>query len=608
MTQQFTIKNFARGVKLTVNHVYTPASGMKNTLQSAAIEGQPTMAPFKMNWCFSPQSMAYSYDGDAFPEAERARMCLPMIFPPPQTTFDAATQAYDFAPVIKEMSISFDQRANPYGISDEWIVWPTRIPAGPVVPLPGMLVDIPYNTVTNKSGLSRYDTTIKLIQKVPTCFDVGGNSVPFIEILTLELPGEALFGTTDFNPFVIDGLNQYLNPYAVYYWTVQTLGLYEFGSANLAMPNFNLVCSFEAPLTPRDSVAGLNPSPSVVDPYVQNIPTKHQGLPQHGTMTFPATPAAGAVITGDDVQSVITDLEAPILDKLRAGYGRDPGSESDTFPWEQLANDAGYQVINVPMFANWWNVVGHYIDFDPANLPAGAGFPYVTAPGVNHGPICDQRIISIPTGFVVHHVVVCQNTYPYGTNTPGLLVSPGSQVPTGNTFLQKVGVGLYNGNRSDELTFAQVAYLEWTPANQATWLIDKLQINPNSISYNTNYILMNAPISWAVQRLGKSYTDTGAPYFIGAGNSTTQDRTLTANLPFAFGGNNWTTPGTFGMENLLVVRWSMEDSAVAGLGANSGKVLTGWGGHQVIIIGKQSTVGSDTNGKVVSSNPVVGTW
>ena len=80
-------------------------------------------------------------------------------------------------------------------------------------------------------------------------------------------------------------------------------------------------------------------------------------------------------------------------------------------------------------------------------------------------------------------------------------------------------------------------------------------------------------------------------------------------MPVNFGGATNSTPGTKGGENLLLVRWSMEDAAGLGnTGAKKDEVLCGPGGHQVILIGRQSVVGSDTSGKVVASNPATGTW
>lgn len=833
---QFKVKSFPRGVKLARQYVWEPAFALQAALEAAQVQGQPTMAPFTMSWTWTPDSETYGsnrYDLDANGVAWRApnqyaQVPLPMIFPPPQPQFDAETKRYTSAPRLTELSLSMDQRANPHGVTDSWTVWPPADPPRPTAPMPGMLANV---------DLSRYDTRLTLIQKVPTCFGVGGNDTDYQEVLTLDLPGSALFGAAALNPYVIDGLSRFLNPYGVYYWLVSTPGLaglaspttkqesalivtgtpaggdkrtyttkltlvlspvsgdqftivtsggpsytflypsgivlytvqtivdgllalsaadpvwdftdggnghgpglgyiiatyktvgavtdtistslsdpadgtfvtypvvnpgtnantlkvtdgphaytyviqtgdtlaqataqlaaainnhdgytatadgnvitvanaagvqfvftdkssntahagspcyifFEIAYPLLAMPNLTLVCTFDTPLEPRDYCAGTPgsvPDPVTSRPYVQNIPVKHLGQPRTGTMLLPTEPLAGTLITGDDVQSLVTTLEQPALDQLRAGYGRDPGNEADAFPWEQLANDAAYQVINVQMFPNWWDVRSESIN-PTADLPNGVGFPYLT-PDIGAipftDPVVDQRIIRVPVGFVVHHVIVAQNTFPYGDN----LVFPqgGSGIGEWGLFdsaaiLQKVGVAMYSGLRADDQQFQQVAYLEWTGASVASgadrkYLIDQLKLD----QVNTNYVLLNAPLVWPTNfNGGASYggvaVGTGFPVWLGAGNSTTAARSQCGQMPHNFGAGATQAPPTAGGENLLLVRWSIESTSVGGLGAAGSQVLTGPAGHQIIIIGKQSTVGSDTSGQVVSANPVVGVW
>lgn len=820
---QFSVKAFARGVKLTTQHVWTPAQQIQTAAQDAQVQGQEVLAPFQMAWTFTPQSETFGSVG--------AAVLLPMAFPPPQQEFDTTTRTYAAAPQLVELSIAFDQRANPGGIVDEWQCWPFNTQrafykAGDSTetafyPQPGQIAEV---------DLSRYDTVLKLLQKVPTALDTNGDSDVFQEILTLDLPGSALFGTAQFNPYVIDGLSVYMNPYGMYYWSMETPGLaaltgptvtqksallvtgvpsgaypriydlylylsaapgigdtytinstgggpYTYiasltdkrqdiidgllalaaadtvwtftdatvtrgsaglghilathivpgGSADvittaasavtatftttldeagaagnilsvvddltpthtytyallptdtlytaaaglaaainlqdgylatsvgavvqvenaagvsfaftqgtndndndntkpcfvwfslarplLAMPNMTLAAMFKSPLAPRDYSQSANPSTS--SPYVQNIPTKHLGKPSTGTMYLPAPPAADAIMTGDDWQDVVTALEAPLLNGLRSGYGRDPGSEADVFPWEQLANDAGYQVINVQMFPNWWDVRRKSIDpvaagantWQPGEggYPYGVGFPYLPGAPPYVDPVCDQRILRVPTGFVLHHVLVCQNNFPHGSNRIWDQGTTAGELFSGT---MKVGVALYNGLRADDLSTQQVAYLEWTDATAADYIVDELKLN----STDVNYRVLNCPLVATVNTngthsYGGTLVGTGKPVWMGPGNSTTQGRTPIANMPVNFGGVTNSTPGTKGGENLLLVRWSIEDAAGLGdTGAKGDEVLCGPGGHQVILIGRQSVVGSDTSGKVVASNPATGTW
>ena len=810
MSNQFNVKSFARGIKLQTQHVWTPAKTMQTALQGTEIEAGFT-APFRMSWTFTPDSETFGLDPKAknpdnsvkSPQ-QLPQVCFPMVFPPPQGEFDAVGKTYKAAPQLAEITLSFDQRANPYGISDQWQVYPPTVPERPVDPQAGLLT---------ACDLSRYDTKLTLIEKVPTIFDTDGNSETYQEILSLSIPGVSLFGDAQLNPYVIEGLTTYLNPYAVYYWTMQVPGLaslntdsavqtsaltitgtptgafpdvytstlhltgntglgdtytitttgggpyiyssyitdtsadiisgllllaandsiwtFKVGSnpaslvathknpgtttdtvsssmsngaigtfttvhthtgtvgntvgvfdgttnyvyqilqsdtlemcatglaaviqgqngytatatgnvvtvmngpgvtfkftdvsanfvsghtftfftltqALLAMPNLNLGCQFKYPLGPRDYSASNDPA---VNPYVQNIPLKHKGQPQHGVMTLLAQPAGDTLITGDDVQQVVTDLEAPILNKLKAGYGNIPAQEGDTFPWEQLQNDTGYQVITVPMFPNWFDVRAGSVN--PLNVgayptlqrPHGVGFPYcVGTPPYTKS--CDQRIISVPTGFVVHHVIVCQNTFPYPDNR---IFNQGTAWGTPFLGTTKVGVALYNGLRGDDQNFQQIAYIDYNNSNYQTYLIDQLKLD----GQHTNYLMLNAPLVWHTSNNGDSSyggnaVSTGKPFWMGAGNSTTQARTPTAVLPLNFGGGSFPpqTTLTTGGENLLIVRWSIE--AAGGLGSLSDStVLCGPAGHQVILIGKQSTVGADTSGIINSSNPSTGVW
>jgi hypothetical protein len=295
----------------------------------------------------------------------------------------------------------------------------------------------------------------------------------------------------------------------------------------------------------------------------------------------------------------VTTLEQPLLDGLKSGYGRDPGIEGDVFPWEQLAKDAGYQVINVQLW-DWWDVRRRSI-LPTATRPQGVGFPYVDAEP--NGPIVDQRIIRVPEGFVLHYVFACQNSFPYPDNR---VFSQGSTWGTPFAGTTKVGVALYSGVRSDNQAYTQAAYVEWT-AGGSTYLVDTLKLD----GQHTNWRVYACPIVWNDNvPAGAGYNNgvmkNGKPLWMGAGNSTTAQRTQVAPMPANFGGASWQNPPTGGGENALVIRWSMEDAG--GIGAASDEVLAGPGGHQVILIGKQSVVGSDTDGKPVSSNPQTGTW
>lgn len=600
---QFVVKSFARGVKLTTQHVWTPAQTMATALGNANVQGQVVTAPFKQNWNFSPMAAAYSgEDANAVPVPIVPKIVLPMIFPPPQDQFNVVTKTYTNSPVLTEMSIGLDQRANPYGITD----YSTGLHQTPDAAAA-------HEGLLTAADLTRYDMTLTLIEKTPTIFDVAGDSGSFLEVLVLEFPGEALFGSAQFNPYVIDGLSVNMNPYKSYYWAMHVKQLPTTATvatvADLAMPSFTLVCTFGYPLETRDFADSVDPTSAN---YVQNIPTKHLGKKQTKAFTL-TPPVAGNPITGDDVQDAVHSLEAPILDKLRAGYGNIVGQEADVFPWEQLAKDTGYQIINVPMFANWWDARSSDLYVSAVPPLAGCGFPYLGATVPFIDPVVDQRVLSIPTGFVVHHIIACQNTYPYPSAVhAGWGTTYGDQNlydPNTDYTLCKVGVAMFTGLRGDNQQYQQVGYLAWDNATLAAHQIDRLKLD----NEHTNMITLNVPLVWDADREGFSYTSSGKPVFLGGGNTTTAARTPIANAPFAFGGTTFDPPKTAGGESLLVVRWSMQNPNNLGPGLAGGLsdqfspiVRAGWGGHQIIIIGKQSTLGQDSND--ASGNGTTGQW
>lgn len=571
MAKQFSQKGFARGTRLTTQHLYDPLTTVQTALQASTVaqitEGR---APFRWTWNI-PRIESRAMELQAGPGIPGACIQLPFAMPPYQEDFSYTThQTPVDSPIITDLSISFDQKAEAYGIADSH---------------DGLT---PNGGESSQCDMSRYTIHLKLFERVPIVFQPIGSAdtAKYQEIYSVVIPGLEAFGNkfASQNPLQINDLHLVVNPLRTYCWSISVPGLYTLDPAvkdRLAMPNFVLSAKGLYPLHARDQDAAANPAL----PLVQNIPLKHKGVHQTSTISLPI-PAANALITGDtDIQTPFRTFDQILLDKLRSGYGSSAGGnqirglESDTYPHEQMAKDAAYSVICVPMWTGFEDV--RAVDIGATNL---VGFPYLGGGGTPYLlPTEDRRVIRIPAGFVVHHCIAMWNTTSYPSTHTG---HAGFGVfPVSTHFVQKIGVAICNGLRGDDYQYQQVAYLEFTGANYTNYRIDEFALN----GANANWVMQAMPIvAQNNPATTRSYYDTGAPFYLGGGNSSTQPRQVCGQMPVAFGGGAWHLPSTRGGETFLEVRWSLRDDT-DGLDdpAIPNRIVLGSGGNFVYLIGKQ---------------------
>lgn len=571
---QFTPKRFSRGVRATVQHVYDPLSDIATAAASAATLIKNTAedlgtSTVVWNIPYLRQWQATAATADGMPDAY-----LPFLMPPFQQQFNRDTLAPpDYQVVLRDLSVSIDQRAEALGITSP---------------------DSTAEGLLTACDMTRYTVTIKLFERTP--YSLSAKATPDLsskmEVLSLEVPGAEVFGN-EFtgSPFLQENLNITIKPFKVYFWEVYCPGLPPVNvltSEELALVSFTLRGTFTSPLTLRDDITDFDP----VVPGIQNIPTKHNGAKTPTTIPV-STPAANAIITGTDLQTAFHEFDEPLRRGLPSGYGTGAGAlanqmqAADAPPTELLLNDACYHMIVVPMWSGQQQggVKASQIGVN-AVLPY-MNFPLAGPPYTN--PCIDTRMIPVPDNFVLHHAFVVWNNYWPNTvlaNNGKLATAGGAPDPN---YIQKVGIALNTGGRADNYRYQQVAYFEW-PGNLATYVDYYSSPFTGTATLTDRFAIMQIPLVWPdVTWDANSYEPSGQPFFMGTANTTTADRSQTGTMPGAFGGGVLDTPLTEGQERHLEIRWTKERN-FGGTGLEGGDVdstRVGWNGEWVILCGKK---------------------
>lgn len=533
---QFTKKSMARGVVLTTQHVQTPADAVASAMSIAMVDGNlpamPWRMAFNLPWVDSSM-MEYQTGSDQM----KSCIMMPFLMPPLQEDFDSTSwQQPVNQPTLKEISFAFDQRAEPYGITDRY-------------PSDG------YLTATD---MDRYTITFEILERMPTI--LGGNETDFRSVYKTTIPGEEVFGNqfARQNPYVINEMNLPLNPYRTYIIRLVAHGLYSTGvtTERLAMPSLHITLLGDFPMVNRDA-------------FTANAPTKTDLLPQTSTVTIP-TLVPNTLIDGtSDLQAMFAVFDNLLEDRLQSGIS----DESELAVAEQMDKDASYSVIAVPM----WGSTGQVRCSNASTV----GLPYISGVAPELDPTCDRRVIPVPQGFTVHQILVVQNLVSYPCPLTAGFAGFGFDGGA-NTLYHKVGVALQAAN--DHYAQQQVGYLEWTRA-AINHQVDFFRLNGQDHSFRIHNMPLVAPVGTGNVQ---SFTLTGNPIYMGSSNSTTDTRNTIGQMPEVFGGGGLVNPLTNGVENLLEVRWVIEDT-VAGLAnpATPNNTLVGSGGHWVYIIGKQ---------------------
>lgn len=685
MSDQFVVRDFARGVKLTLQHFYQPIQVMAGELERGGVAKlRESMVPSRSTYSFpSIQADAMQQDGDY------TQMFAPFAMPPPQQLFYDNQFVYPKSPLLDEISFSWDQRAEAKGVTSLWgnqqttELWDVTVAgtlAGPGTPvagdiavmtltalyavpnttiytyvvLPGdtktviatklamlALADVNYfvtsvgptvhclarvpglwtggsvtasytlfnpgaldpcsisatlvtpgtTTGTQPEGLmtdadmARYSVVLSLYERVPTCFGGDGTNT---QVLKLEIPGYVAFGNPFYrqNPIQINELNVTINPMRVYYWGIKVRGLMK--GASVVAPMKALLAMPSVVLSARTLYPAVGQDFNASGRTVQNIPLKHNGLQNQGVIPI-VLPATNSVIQGDtDIQHTISQVEKPLLDGLASGLGRwgEVGQEGDEPPWNQIFPDTGMTCIAVNLFAGWEDLRSADIR-DSTAFPHGSGLPYLTDASPYKVPTADRRILRVPEGFVLHHVLAGWNlTSPKNDPAMKLRVFHDNNgvIPSDPNLINQVGVGLVTGWNADTYAYQQVAYARWAADGFSSIQVDRLD-NEGLM----NMAVLHVPLVASTADDVDSYYITGSPVWMGQGNSTTHQRSLIGQMPWLYGGGAEDVPATNGAEQLLEVRWTIQNE-VNGLGAvtfpnHADDVIIGQGGHWVLLIG-----------------------
>lgn len=220
MAKQFPVKRFARGVKLTTQHVSDPLTSIKTEAGEANLQDTVEhTARTKVSWV-----MPYAGPGTADKTTNISTFMWPFTAPPFQQLFNWQDQNSDtlvdpqYQLTISEISLSIDQRAEPQAIAGYGAV--------------GLNVgDIAFDV-----DMSRYSMTLRLLERQPSLisFDIE----KYEEIGKWEIDGVNAYGVQQSaaggtagkgvprgNPLVIPDQNLAIRPWNTYFWELTCAGL-----------------------------------------------------------------------------------------------------------------------------------------------------------------------------------------------------------------------------------------------------------------------------------------------------------------------------------------------------------------------------------------------
>ena len=324
------------------------------------------------------------------------------------------------------------------------------------------------------------------------------------EVMSLDIPPEAFTG--GLNPYAVDGLNKAFDPYKTYVLALHAPKLHDgrlIGASDpdkppavdisgvsyrhnehLALVSVWFCLRFKMERVTRDLHTGTVGSTT---PTVQNFPSA--AATRTGPTITITHPTEGDPITADGAKGISTNLQAlddVVRGKLRGGY---QDISAAAYPTQTVKYDAGYEIIAVPLMQGFPNN-RLAVAQDWHNLPYTAD----GGSGVADSPYIDRRIIPIPSGFTLHHVVALLNftsdkvlaaapstttvrppltDYSSASQASYKAVYAKATIPrnaagaAGGRFLYQIGVGLVTGEQSDDFAYQQLAYVSYDPSLEA---------------------------------------------------------------------------------------------------------------------------------------------
>lgn len=297
MSNQFSAKRFARGVKLTVEHQSDPLEDIKAAAATASVESTA-----EANGC-CVSSWQFAWIGPGAVESEFGAVYAPFTLPPFQQLFDRATlRDPQYQVRLADLCLSVDQRAEPLAV-----VGPhSTSQAGDLT----------------AADMSRLDVTLRLLERQPSL--LTGETLLTREVLRFDLPGVEVFGSGSngtniirSNPFLARDLNVSLKPFGVYIWELTCPGLYSLDGGTIDVWNCTVGGAFVPGDTARLSIGATNYDYLVVfGDTATTIATAIAALAVSDP--FYEVTSAGAVVT---LRSRRVSLLAAVASLFLAGAG-----------------------------------------------------------------------------------------------------------------------------------------------------------------------------------------------------------------------------------------------------------------------------------------------
>ena len=571
-----TTKRLARGVRMLSDHVVGQLSSLLQEPQLGQITTENLEADkgtFRINLHVP---VAKGQDPTSAGGPEHLPIWVPFTLPPTQDYFKSPPSAGEMPDingnypraVLTEIGFSFDQRSEAAAITRDY---PLAVPPA----LEGVLDYEQLGRMGIKVSL--YTKNMEFWSAPAAAFATQNVDS---RVLTFDLPALSFTSTSlRLNPVVQPNLSVPIDPLRTYILEVDCPGLTDKDAIPLQIDSIMISLKFRQGLMHRDMNLG-----ATID--VQNIPTSHQGVQptSPASISLPTTASepirAGAGGTGTGIQTAFETVDGFFRRLLRGGYNDRSGMTAT----EQIAQDASYEVIAVPLFGNAGDVYNGLAASAPVlNGITPAEMPY--SPNTT-GVLYDMRRIPLRYPFVLHHVIAAVNWSPNAKDTA-------ITVPVDPNFINEVGVGMGTGHYSEINGWDSLAYNTWTPVNKPLYRIDQANANSGSNQVNLGFELMEIPLvgSAANGTLGTGYSAAGIngkPVFIGSSSSPNAAREQLAD-----GVNGAVLAGRLleGKEQWIEVRWKMKDLVNKfGVGAGSWKstdILVGNGGNWVFLIGKK---------------------
>lgn len=657
-----TRKGITRGVELTPEIVTDPLTAMKTEIEGVNIEGEQIegkYTTFRMNFNIPWLDSKYFFDNAEIdqedPIAADAADCnapyyIPFCLPPLQEDFDADKPSVSFGqpvPILDEIGLSFDQQDEATTLVSQWYGKRTGIlsssttpalqagasngyqhqfsdltpgPGGPNVETsPEYYAWCPHTGKKSYERLDAYDFRIDIYEKPQAYWSPGeawsDQAKERNQVVSAAFPATNYAGVSRrLNPVSFSGLNKQLSPYKTYILALYAPNLHDSDTArrmHALVPSLNISLRFLMRPYSRDRNAGGSD--------IQNMPTAHAGAKVGPTVTV-TPPVAGDNITADsDAKGVSTNIQAidqKFADKLRGGYQ----DFSMAYPTEELKEDAGYEVLTVPMGQGFvLNRMSIRDDFPWAPYTqnmniAGAAktvgdYPNPGAVGQEQAYI-DRRLIPLPHSMTIHHVLFVLNytsdrlQHPAWTQAMRALYGAAADPTIGQTqyinatlpgdgkMSYEVGVGLVTGVPGDNFDYQQVAYMRRNSSSSAglpgvtdAQIVDSVNLDlpgcgyisaasPSTTKAQFEQQILSVPlVDGAGLGAGKGYYsdatvttpgvgtrgDQGPPVFVGEGNTYTAARSDVGST----GGGAAAAPSTAGAEQYLEVRLGVRTTAAA---------------------------------------------